>query len=129
VGGRAGSVGGRNEPKGARAFMNIEGIFVGLGAFVIIGILHPVVVRGEYHYGTRIWPLFLVAGLACMGLSLLSEARLASDLLGVLGFSLFWSIHELYEQEGRVRKGWYPRNPRRADNAARRAALPPGKKG
>jgi hypothetical protein len=31
----------------------------------------------------------------------------------VVGFSCFWSIHEIIEQRERVRKGWFPRNPRR----------------
>jgi len=34
-------------------------------------------------------------------------------LLGVLGCTFLWSIQELYEQEERVRKGWFPENPNR----------------
>ena len=34
-------------------------------------------------------------------------------LCGIVGFSSFWTIKELFEQEERVRKGWFPRNPRR----------------
>ncbi|WP_423893355.1 DUF4491 family protein, partial [Filifactor alocis] len=30
-----------------------------------------------------------------------------------LGFCLFWSIKELFEQEKRVQKGWYPKNPKK----------------
>ncbi|WP_374760603.1 DUF4491 family protein [Clostridium sporogenes] len=33
-----------------------------------------------------------------------------SVLLAVLGFSLFWSIGELRQQEERVKKGWFPKN-------------------
>jgi hypothetical protein len=36
-----------------------------------------------------------------------------STLLGVFAFSSFWSIHELFEQRERVRKGWFPQNPKR----------------
>lgn len=93
--------------------MRFEGIWVGLGTFLIIGALHPVVIKSEYYWGKRIWPLFLAAGGLCIVLSLLMRSATPSILLAVLGFSLLWSIRELFEQEERVRKGWYPRNPRR----------------
>ena len=89
------------------------GIIIGLGSFLIIGLLHPVVIKGEYYFGTKIWPLFLLGGIICVVGSILIENLIASTLLGVLGFSLFWSIHELFEQKERVRKGWFPENPKR----------------
>jgi hypothetical protein len=33
--------------------------------------------------------------------------------VGVFGFSSLWSIHEIIEQEERVKKGWFPANPKR----------------
>ncbi|NFB54915.1 DUF4491 family protein [Clostridium botulinum] len=36
-----------------------------------------------------------------------------SVLLAVLGFSLFWSIGELRQQKERVKKGWFPKNPKK----------------
>ena len=41
------------------------------------------------------------------------ESVMASALLGVTAFSSFWSILEIFEQQERVRKGWFPRNPKR----------------
>ena len=38
---------------------------------------------------------------------------LASTLLGVFAFSSFWTIKEIFEQEERVKKGWFPKNPKR----------------
>ena len=35
--------------------------------------------------------------------------------LAVAGFSSFWAIVELFEQENRVLKGWFPENPDRHD--------------
>jgi hypothetical protein len=32
---------------------------------------------------------------------------------GVTAFSSFWSIIEVFEQRERVRKGWFPENPKR----------------
>lgn len=94
--------------------MNFEGIIVGVGAFLIIGILHPVVIKAEYYWSKGIWPLFLVGGLGCIVLSLVIEVFVLSGLCAVLGFSLLWSIRELFEQEQRVREGRYPANPKRA---------------
>ena len=38
---------------------------------------------------------------------------LVSSLLGVFAFSSFWTIKEVFEQEERVQKGWFPKNPKR----------------
>ncbi|XIJ22937.1 DUF4491 family protein [Lacrimispora sp. JR3] len=91
--------------------MNYEGIIIGMGTFLLIGLLHPVVIKAEYYFGTKIWPAFLAAGIVCIVLSLFSSGRVLSPLLAVLGFSLLWSIKELFEQKQRVEKGWFPRNP------------------
>ncbi len=98
-------------PTGGR--MNFEGILICVGAFVIIGALHPVVIKAEYHFGKRVWPLFLAMGLACCAASLWLPGAVLPALAAVLGCSLLWSIRELHEQEERVRKGWFPANPRR----------------
>jgi hypothetical protein len=94
--------------------MNIQGPIIGLVAFLIIGIFHPIVVKSEYHLGTRIWPLFLVVGIASIVFSLFVEHTVVSAILGIFGFSALWSIHELFEQVERVRKGWFPKKPDRS---------------
>lgn len=91
-----------------------DGFLIGIGTFLIIGILHPVVIKTEYYFGKNIWPVFLVLGLGCIYVSFFAGSVLLSALLAVLGFSLLWSIRELFEQEERVKKGWYPANPRRS---------------
>ncbi|MCL2806541.1 MAG: DUF4491 family protein [Coriobacteriia bacterium] len=91
--------------------MNIVGIIIGACTFLIIGLCHPLVIKGEYYFGTRIWPLFLIAGLVCIISALFIQQILISALLAVAGFSLLWSIHELFEQKKRVEKGWFPANP------------------
>lgn len=93
--------------------MNVEGIILGLASFLCIGLFHPVVIKAEYYFGVRSWPVFLLVGLlGCLG-SLLLDNTYASVILGVFSFSCFWSILELFEQKERVRKGWFPRNPNR----------------
>ncbi len=91
--------------------MHFNGLIVGLGTFVIIGVLHPVVIKAEYYFGTKVWPVFLILGLASICFSLFSDISAFSILLSVMGFSLLWSIRELFEQEKRVEKGWFPENP------------------
>ena len=89
--------------------MNLYGIILGLATFLLIGLFHPLVIKSEYHFGVGCWPVFLVAGIAaCLG-SLFVGSIYASVLLGVTGFSCFWSIKELFEQRERVRKGWFPK--------------------
>lgn len=46
--------------------MFFDEIVIGAEAFLITGLLHPVVIKGEYHWGTNIWPAFLVSGLLCI---------------------------------------------------------------
>ena len=89
------------------------GLLVGLGTFIIIGAFHPVVIKAEYYFGKRCWPMFLVGGLLCAAGALFIPTLWASALLSVLGFTLLWSIKELFEQEQRVKKGWFPANPKR----------------
>lgn len=93
--------------------MNFDGLIVGLGAFLCIGFFHPLVMKAEYYLGVGCWWVFALAGVAaCVG-SLFVADLVISTLLGVFGFSSFWSIHELFKQRERVRKGWFPANPKR----------------
>ena len=96
--------------------MNLQGLIIGAVSFVIIGVFHPIVIKAEYYWGTRTWPLFLVAGCACLVASLFLPGAIASACVGVLGFSCLWSIGELREQAQRVARGWFPKNPRRRDD-------------
>lgn len=93
--------------------MNFEGLAIGISTFLVIGLFHPIVIKAEYHFGVRVWWVFLLLGLACATLSLFMTSTLLSTLLGVVAFSSFWSIKELFEQRERVRKGWFPKNPKR----------------
>ena len=93
--------------------MNFEGLIAGVCTFLIIGLFHPIVIKAEYYWGVRCWWIFLLVGIVAAATSLLIENLMISTLLGVFAFSSFWSIHELFEQRERVRKGWFPENPKR----------------
>ncbi|MBO4961077.1 MAG: DUF4491 family protein [Flavobacteriales bacterium] len=89
------------------------GLLIGLITFVIIGAFHPLVIKGEYYCGVKIWWAFLAAGIVAMALAVIADSVLWQAVWGVLSFSSLWSIHEVFEQRERVRKGWFPKNPRR----------------
>lgn len=91
--------------------MYFTGLLTGVVAFLIIGGLHPVVIKTEYYIGKKAWPVFGVAGVVSIIASLFCEITVVSTTLAILGFSLLWSIQELFEQEERVEKGWFPKNP------------------
>ncbi len=93
--------------------MNGHGLLIGVVTFLVIGLFHPLVIKAEYYWGTRSWWLFLLAGIVAAVLSLLIENILLSTICGVFAFSSFWSIKEVFEQEERVLKGWFPKNPKR----------------
>ena len=93
--------------------LNFSGIIIGVFAFVITGVFHPVVVKCEYYFSARVWPLFLVTGIISAVISLSVESEIISGIFSILSFVLLWCIRELKEQEERVRKGWFPRNPNR----------------
>lgn len=93
--------------------MFFAGLIIGAISFLIIGIFHPIVIKCEYYFTDKIWPIFLIGGLIFCGISLLVHQFILSAALAVTGFTMLWSIGELKEQTERVKKGWFPENPRR----------------
>lgn len=93
--------------------MNYSGLIIAVITFLVIGLFHPLVIKSEYYFGTKCWWAFALAGLAFIVASLLVENSVASPILGVVGCSCLWSILEIFEQRERVRKGWFPMNPKR----------------
>lgn len=91
--------------------MNFNGLIIGLATFLIISLFHPIVIKVEYYFGTRVWWAFLVAGVALIALSMMAQSIILSTVLGVTAFSSFWSILELIHQRERVKKGWFPKGP------------------
>ena len=88
---------------------NLTGIIIGLITFLTIGLFHPLVIKGEYYFGVKCWWVFLLLGVGGFAATLLLHNVIASAACGVLAFSSFWSIGELYTQRKRVEKGWFPK--------------------
>lgn len=95
--------------------LHFSGVIIAINTFVIIGMFHPIVIKVEYYWGTRPWWIFLVTGIASITGALFVSDVLCSAMLGVLGASSLWSIGELFEQKERVKKGWFPKNPKRKE--------------
>ena len=93
--------------------LNFDGLLIGIVTFLIIGFFHPIVVKAEYYWGTKCWWIFLILGLVGTFLSLFIQSTFWSVECGVFAFSSFWTIKEVFEQEERVLKGWFPKNPKR----------------
>ena len=88
---------------------HLTGIVVGVATFLIIGIFHPFVIKGEYYFGVRCWWVFALSGVVSVAASVWVENTVLSILLAVWGASSFWSVGELFEQRKRVARGWFPK--------------------
>ncbi len=93
--------------------MNLYGIGLGFISFLIIGLFHPLVIRGEYYFGQKMCWFFFLLGLVTTLLSLFIQNIFVSVCLGIIGFSSFWSVKEVVEQKQRVLDGRFPKNPNR----------------
>ena len=70
--------------------MNFEGILLGAGAFLCIGLFHPLVIKAEYYFGVKSWWAFLVVGLLAAAGSLFVENTYFSRYLCFLGILGYW---------------------------------------
>ncbi len=93
--------------------MNFSGFVVGSVMLLTIAFTHVLVIKGEYHFGTKWWPVLFSIGFLFILVSIFVDNKLLSGSLGIVSFCLFWSIYELFLQKKRVAKGWFPRNPKR----------------
>ncbi len=92
---------------------NLTGLLLGLVTFLIIGLFHPLVIKGEYHFGVKCWWCFLILGIITLCLSVMISNFFLSSIFGVISFSSFWSILEVFEQRKRVERGWFPKKEKR----------------
>lgn len=93
--------------------MNFSGIIIGAAVFLSIGVCHPLVIKMEYKWGRKSWWIWLAAGLVFSAISLIVPNDLLSIIIGGFAFCCFWGIGEMFMQEKRVLRGWFPENPAR----------------
>ena len=106
--------------------INFTGIVAALAVFLGIWLGH-VSVRAIERRATKLWPpivLALVIGLALEAWSLITDDRLLSTALGILGITILWDALEFLRQERRVKKGHAPANPSNPRHARILAAYP-----
>jgi len=95
------------------ATYNLTGVAIGITTFIIIGLFHPLVIKGEYYFGVNCWWAFLLTGVSLLVIAFCIKDTFYSSILAVTAFSSLWSIIEVFEQRKRVQKGWFPKNPKR----------------
>lgn len=94
---------------------HLGGLLLGIITFFTIGLFHPIVIKAEYYFGVKCWWCFLLCGILFGVGSFFFNSVFISSIMGVVSCSCFWSILEVFEQRNRVRKGWFPKNPKRTD--------------
>ena len=92
--------------------INLSGLIVGAYSFANIIIARWACIVGEYHFTKRLWIGFLLIGLLLLPFSLINSSIIISTIMGITGFTYLWGIHEIIEQEERVNKGWFAKNPK-----------------
>ncbi len=101
---------------------HLLGLTIGAVTFLVIGLFHPLVIKGEYYFGVGIRWAFLALGILTGIAAWAVSDVFWSTILGVVAFSSLWSIKEVVEQRERVAKGWFPANPKRSGAAGRQSA-------
>ena len=66
-----------------------------------------------YYFTKKSWIAYLVLGIVGIILSLFAENLIVSAIMSIFGFTCLWGIGEVIQQEKRVEKGWFPKNPKR----------------
>lgn len=106
--------------------INPIGIVAATSAFLGIWLGH-VSVRAIERRATKLWPPIVIAlalGLTFEAASLITDYRLLSTALGILGITILWDALEFVRQEKRIKKGHAPANPNNPRHARILAAYP-----
>ena len=93
--------------------LNLNGVIIGAAAFLSIALGRYLTIQAEYHFSKKFWKVFLILGILLVLGAVLTPNFTVSAILGILGFTFLWGIGEIIEQEERVRKGWFPNNPKK----------------
>lgn len=89
--------------------LNMDGLVAGIATWVTIWATRYACIKGEYHMRRYFRYVFLVLGILGVLSALVINNLVLSAIFGIFGFANLWGIHEVIEQEERVKKGWYPR--------------------
>ncbi len=95
--------------------INFSGLLIGAFSYLMIIIGRYSCIAGEYHFSKRLWRIFLITGGLSLIFSLFAVNYYISSMLSIFGFTYLWGIAEIIKQEERVKKGWFPENPKKKD--------------
>lgn len=90
-------------------YFNYYGVTIGLAMLIATGAGHIIVIKGQYHFGIKLLPVFLIIGILCLLLSIICKSALVSGILGIVAITFLWGILEIIKQKKRVEKGWFPK--------------------
>lgn len=93
--------------------LNLSGFIVGICTYLFILVGCKITILCEYYFTKRFWIVFCILGIACIIASLISQCIITGAIYSIGGFTLLWGIGEIIQQEKRVEKGWFPKNPKR----------------
>lgn len=93
--------------------INLIGVIIGMASFLIIVFARYSCIVGEYYFTKKLWIAFLIIGISAVFGSFLMTNIILSTIVAIIGFNYLWGINEIIEQEQRVNKGWFPKNPKR----------------
>jgi hypothetical protein len=103
--------------------LQFAGPILAIVTFLTIWWGHVFVRIVHYHFGTKPASAVFLGGLLLLLASTQTISDLISASLGIVGLTLLWDAFELHRQEGRVRLGHAPLNPRVHKVAAGIAAV------
>ena len=73
----------------------MEGIIIGVVTFFLIGIFHPLVIKGEYYFGRKVNKFFILFGVIFVALSLYIKSLTQVSLLVSLSVAVFGQLARL----------------------------------
>ncbi len=91
--------------------MNWQGLAIGACTFLIIGIFHPLVIKGEYYLGLKVNYIFALLGVVASIAALMTEGVFLSAVFAVIAFSSFWSIWEVLSRKSACAKDGFLQTP------------------
>lgn len=91
----------------------MHGFLIGVLTFILIGLFHPLVIKGEYYFGQKVNYAFAAGAMLFAFLSFCLKNYDLEVISAIIACCCLWSIKEVKDQEKRVLKGHFKENPKR----------------
>lgn len=77
--------------------MNLSGLMMVVFCFGVMWIMHQLVKRAEGCFSKKCRPVFFMAGITFMLISICVRSAMLSVMFGIASFACLWNIFILYE--------------------------------